>query len=365
MPISIPFLKGKELLGIDLGTQSVKVVQLAFEKGLYVLKNAGKALMQSENLAEISQEERNNLQAQALSEVLSRLKIKESKCAASVSGSSVIVRFIKPQKMSASDLEKTIQFEAEPNIPFNIAEVSLSFQIMHDVQEEGQKKMETLLVAAKNELIQSRVEVLGRAGIKPLIIDVDAFCISNIYENSVYAEGESILCVNIGAQSTNLIIIENGVIKMVRDVFISGINFTKAIQKNLQISYAEAEALKIKHGLKYLSEEEMQSISEINEEEYQTVAILLPAVRELLTEVQRSMNYYQAQAGDKVINRILLSGGSAHLINIEKFFSNELKVPVEHFNPFFRMKLSDETFSQNEFLPEYCVACGLAIRKEE
>src|SRR5947207_894638 len=102
--------------------------------------------------------------------------------AISVSGNSVIVRYVKLPKLTRAELQQTIQFEAEPYIPFAIPEVNMSFHILGDVMEEGQPKMETVLVAAKKELIEQRLEVLTTVGLRPVVVDVDAFTLENAYE---------------------------------------------------------------------------------------------------------------------------------------------------------------------------------------
>ena len=170
-------------------------------------------------------------------------KIGVKKVATSVSGNAVIVRYVKFPKMSPSELEKTIQFEAEPYIPFDIRDVNISTHILGDVTEEGQPKMETVLVAAKKELLQERLDILQGAGFKVGIIDVDSFCIENAYEvNREKEKTETVMLINIGATTSNINILENGTSKVVRDLFVAGDNFTKAIQRSLRIEFQEAES---------------------------------------------------------------------------------------------------------------------------
>ena len=234
--------------------------------------------------------------------------------------------------------------------------------------EEGQPRMETVLVGAKKEILQERVEIIQGAGLKLLIIDVDAFALENAYEITRNRERpETVMLLNLGATTSNINILENGVSKIVRDIFIAGNNFTRAIQKNLQVDYSEAENLKREHGLTLTSrEEELESIAAKDETRVQVSTILMPLTRELVGEVRRSIDYYQAQAGgEKGLDRIILSGGSSRLKNLDRFFSDELGLPVDINNPFQGI---DTTRFPNRDLedlaPLFVVAVGLATRCE-
>jgi len=358
---------GKELLGIDIGTHSIKVVALKGSPTRWVLAKYAVSEIPSGITEELSPEERKAVVTSTLKKMLSTARIRTKKSATSVSGNAVIVRYVRFPRMSPSDLAKTIQFEAEPYIPFDIREVNISTHILGDITEDGQAKMETVLVGAKKELLQERIEIIEGAGLKLLIIDVDAFALENAYEITRNKERlETVMLLNLGATTSNINILENGVSKIVRDIFIGGNNLTRAIQKNLQLDYSKAEDLKKEHGLTLTGEEELESIAARDETKVQVSTIMMPLIRELVGEIRRSIDYYQAQTGgEKSVDRIMLSGGSSRLKNLDRLLGDELAMPVTINNPFQGVdttRVQDKNFG--ELAPIFAVAVGLATRRE-
>ena len=157
----------------------------------------------------------------------------------------MIVRYVKMAKMSKEELGKSLKFEAEPYIPFNIEDVSLGFHVIGDVVEDGQVQMDTVIVAAKKESVDVRVDILSAAGLQAAILDVDAFALENAFQSTnPISSMENVMFVNIGANFTNMSILEKGVRRVVRDVSIAGGTYTKAIQNQLQCDFKIAEQKK-------------------------------------------------------------------------------------------------------------------------
>jgi type IV pilus assembly protein PilM len=260
-------------------------------------------------------------------------------------------------KTSSEELSKNIKFEAEPYIPFNIDDVNLGFSILGDVIEDGQSQMETVLVAAKRDSVDLRIDILREAGLQPVLMDVDAFAMENAYEALFGSQPETFLFMNIGASFTNMSIIEKGVSRVVRDVFIAGNSFTKAIQRQFQCDIRAAEQKKIAYGLmENPNDPEAQQVNET----------LVPVAHDLVSEVQRSIDFYISQGSDRSVSKIYLCGGSASLKLLDQFISNELRLPVEIFNPLSMLDNAptDLTEEQSAALPQMAVAVGLATRRE-
>jgi type IV pilus assembly protein PilM len=353
------FLKRKQdLIGIDIGTCTIKLVCLKKSGSQWSLVRWGIIPYAEEIPLDTPLIDRRMQAVSALQNYLRSADFPTKKAVTSVSGNSVIVRYVKMAKTSASELAKSIKFEAEPYIPFNIDEVNLGFSILGDVVENGQTQMETVLVAAKKDSVDLRVDLLREAGLIPSILDVDAFALENAFE-CVYpgAQSETVLFMNIGASFTNMSIVEKGVSRVVRDVFISGNTLTKAIQQQFQCDLKTAEQKKITHGLmETQGDPESQQVNEV----------LMPIARDLSAEVQRSIDFYLSQGPDRTVVKIYLCGGSANLKGLDAFLSNELKTQVEIFNPLALLDnaptdLSDE---QKAVLPQMAVAVGLATRRE-
>lgn len=359
---NLSFLRSKEIVGVDIGSSNIKYMSLKGTQGKFTVAGWGITSLKAEGTTEASPEEKKAAITKVLKEVAKKNGFSGKKISTSVSGNSVIVRYVKFPKLSLDDLKRSIQFEAEPYIPFDIRDVNISFHVIGDVVDEGQKKMQTILVAAKKDIVQLKIDVIKAAGLKPAVIDVDSFALENAYEDTCDSDKkETVLLVNIGANVTNMAIIENGTSKVVRDVFIAGNSITKILQKNLQCSFQEAEEIKMKFGVLVTVEDKDKALAEDNKEAMQISNIVVPVLKDLLSEIQRSLDFYLSQSSDRTISRVLVSGGTAKLKNINKYLAQELKMVVELFNPFEKIKGAEQIPAGTAC--DFAIACGLAMRK--
>lgn len=358
----LPFLKPKESIAVDIGTSSIKILYLKRSGNKYTLVKWG-VMPLTENVVELAPQETKITAVARIGEFLAKEKILIKNIVTSISGHQVIVRYVHFPKLSYEELSKTIRFEAEPYIPFDIREVDLSFHILGDVTIDGQKKMETILVAAKKEVVQNRLDIFNELNLRLIIVDIDAFALVNAYElNRDPNTSETVMLINLGSAVTNIAIVENGYSKVVRDIFISGNTFTKIIQKNSACDLKTAEDLKSRYGILVTAEEKEKTLAD-NKKEYLQVSQSITTVsKDLLVEIHRSIDFYISQNPEGSITRILLSGGSANIKNLDKFLSQELKVPVEIFNPL-KNVIGGETVPEN-IAPQLTIALGLGVRHE-
>jgi len=358
---SLTFLRAKDTLGIDLGSTSLKAVQIS---GGRVVRWAYRELDVNLGSAEAPVGDRFAALTQMLSEFLAIEKKAPKTAAISVSGNSVIVRYVKLAKTSPEELKKTIQFEAEPYIPFSIPEVNLSFHILGDVMEDGQAKMETVLVAAKKDLIEQRLSVLSDVKLRPVVIDVDAFSLESAYElqRREGLESETVLMIHMGANVTTMIIMENGISKVVRDVFIAGNSVNKSLQRIFDCSFEEAEKLKRKGQILVTPDEKEATLAQDDQDSLQISNTIVTVMKDLVSELQRSIDFYLSQHPDRQVNRILLSGGCANINGITRYLSQELNMNVEIFDPF--EGLVGDNLPDASLRPGFSVAMGLATRRE-
>jgi type IV pilus assembly protein PilM len=358
------FFNSKSLLGVDLGSSSIKLVELKNTGSKFsLIRGSILPIPQEAQASEISPMEKKRLIVDTLKDYITKDKISAKNVATSVSGSSVIVRYVKFPKITKEELSKSIYFEAEPYIPFDIREVNLGFYSLGDVTEEGQRKTETVLVAAKKDIIQEKMDILVQAGLRPVVIDIDAFALESSYDvNHDASINETVIMVNIGASVTNMSIIENDISKVVRDIFLGGNSFTKALQKNLGCNYKTAEEMKRKYGLLVTSEDREKALAENNQEALQISNTLSEVCHDLLNEIHRSIDFFYSQRDEQqVLNRIYISGGGACLKNIDKYFAQELKLPAEIYNPLSKVENSADIEAGD--LPVLSVAAGLATRR--
>lgn len=368
--MDLPFLREKkEIIGVDLGTDRIKLLELNTSKGKIGVVNFAQADISLQKLDEKSPEEAKQTYISILKKLLESNKFTSKNAAVSISGSSVIVRFVEFPKMEESDLEKALQFEAEPHIPFDIQEVYMDTQIVRDSENKDQDTMDTVLVAGKKDTIQEKIDIIQKSGLVPSIIDVDAFAIENAYEYiRGKVRGKIIVFVNIGASTTNISIVEDGISKVVRDLYTAGNTFNKAIREKMRVSTQKALGLKHKYGLSGNQEVEHELPAEEKEGDNladQIYKILYPVVRELNSEIQRSIDFFTGQQTSKKVDieKIVLTGGSANLKGLPELITNNLKIPVEVFRPLQNADISGLKRKVDLSSPSLSVVAGLAIRK--
>jgi type IV pilus assembly protein PilM len=346
--------RNKLAVGLDIGSSSVKLVQLRRRKGGYALQAFGIAPLPPETIVDGALMNSAAV-VQAIQSLLSSQKVKTKEVALGVRGHSVIIKKITLPRMSQEELDESMQWDAEQHIPFDVKDVNLDTQILGHDEASGQ--MDVLLVAAKKEMIQDFTSVCAEAGLSATVVDVDAFAVQNAWEASyTAAPGETIVLVNVGAAVTNVNIVQNGTTTFTRDVTMGGNAFTEEIQKELNISYDEAEALKIGGG-------HAESDAVVPQE---VERIIQSVAEQLAGEIQRSLDFYAATAANHAIARIYLSGGTARVPAVFRTIEQRAAVPVEVLNPFKEIEADPRRFDPahlNWTGATAAVAVGLALRR--
>ena len=350
------FSRSTQTIGLDIGSSSIKVMELLQDKknASWRLKTFGMVDLPPEAVVD-GAVMNPNVVVDAIRELVDRCKIKTKDVTAAISGHSVIIKRINLPQMSFEELEESIQWEAEQYIPFDINDVNISFQILDDKGDEA-GQMEVLLVAARKELVNEYQSLIQEAGLKPRIVDVDAFAVENMFSLNYDAPKELVALVNIGASTVNLNILHNGVTAFTRDVQLGGRQFTEEIQRALGISYEEAEMLKVGG-----SEDDQDAV--IPEE----IENILSSVSEnLATEVHRSLDFHLSATPGVPLSRVYLSGGAARTPGLARAIGRATGSPIEIADPFRKI-----TIDEREFSPRYlhdkslqaAVAVGLAMRR--
>jgi type IV pilus assembly protein PilM len=294
---------------------------------------------------------------QALQELMSELKVKNKEVAIGVSGHSVIIKKIQMPRMSQEELEESIQWEAEQYIPFDVKDVNIDTQILDAGGNDATGQMDVLLVAAKKDMINDYTTVVSESGLQPVVVDVDAFAVQNMFSSNYdVPDKETVVLINAGASVVNINIISNGITVFTRDVTIGGNQFTEEIQKQLNVSYEEAEALKI-GGTRGDSDAVVPQEVE---------RVLMSVAEQVAGEIQRSLDFYAGTAVDANFTKVYLSGGTAKIPALFKTIESRVGVPVEILNPFRKIDVDNRKFDPAfimEVAPMAAVAVGLALRR--
>jgi len=354
-------------IGLDISNDAVKLVKLKKRDNRIILDSLGMIKISLEPLDEDALGAKQELAVKAIKNLLASHKIDSKKVRSSVSGNSVVVRYIKVPYMTEAEIKDVIKFEAEEHIPFDIEHVIIDFQIIKETVEKDERMLLVLLVAAKEELIYDHIEILQRAGLETTHINVDTFATEDAL---TYGAGEEdvIALVDIGARMTNINVVENKVSCFNRDVLVGGNDFTEAIKRELGISFQEAEKIKEEEGV-ILLPEEMTTRTSTGGAQTRTsqISYAIESVgTRLLDELERSFAYYYTQLPvyRKNIDRVILSGGSAKLTNLDNFLSNGLGMTVVGGDPFAKISIPPK-FDQEyirQVAPAFSVAVGLAIK---
>jgi len=353
--INFPSFSSKSIVGLDVGSSSIKAVELAVKsrsKG-FELAHLGIAQVPPEAIVQGAFLNSSAI-TEAIAEAIESAKIKTKYVAAAVCGHSVIVKKVSLPQMTRDELEEQIRWEAEQYIPFDVNEVNLDFQILDTSEGEGQ--MDVLLVAAKKDLIDDYVQVISEAGLTPVAVDVAAFAVENAFEANYDLAGDEVVAlVNIGAQVVNINVMANGVPCFTRDITTAGNQYTEEIQKALSISFEEAERIKLggqgtdsQDVVPQEVEQAMQSVTET-----------------VIGEISRSLDFYAATTADSRISKVFLSGGAAKVTGFEAAFHERTGLSVETLNPLSRMipnsKLDQDYL--DSIAPALGVGVGLALRQ--
>ena len=354
--MKLPFgrFKSKSIFGLDIGSSSVKAVELKVGPKGFELLHLGVAQVPHEAIVQGAFLNAGAI-ADAIREAVSGAKIKSTHVAVAVSGHSVIVKKISLPTMTREELEESIRWEAEQYIPFDVNEVNLDFQILNPGAVEGQ--MDVLLVAAKKDLIDDYVNVLSEAGVTPAVIDVAGFAVANAWAaNSEAQPAEVVAIANIGAQSTNINVLAGGVPAFTRDISIGGNAYTEEIQKALSITFDEAERIKLGGS----GEEDSQDV--VPQEVEQAMRNVSDSV---IGEISRSLDFFSATSAESRISRVFLAGGSSKVPGLDKRFEEKTGLAVERLNPLAHMLPSSiyESEFVTDMAPFLGVGVGLALRE--
>src|SRR5262249_19213768 len=267
----------------------------------------------------------------------------------------VIVKKIPMATMTDQELAATIQTEAAQHIPFDIQDVNVDFQILSEDMSGPQ--MDVLLVAVKKDKILNYTNVLSLAAKSPAVVDIDAFALQNCYEyNYDPAPGSTAALLNLGASVMNINIVKGSMPLFTRDVSVGGNQYTDALQKELDLSFDDAESLKLGAKVGTVSEDAKMPI--------------LQQVTEIIVlEIQKTFDFFRATAAGEHIERIYMAGGSSRVPGLIEALRQEFSLPVELLNPFQRVSSAAVPDYDAAFIDQnagqLAVAVGLALRSFE
>ncbi len=346
------FGKKKSVAGLDIGSSSIKMVELEGKANNLSLVSLGFENLPSDTIID-GQIMELNVVSDVIQSVCSNHQVTATQVVTGVSGHSVIIKNIVLPPMSREELEESIDWHAEEHIPYDLADVSLDYQVTSETADSTH----VLIAACKRERIDNIKQAIQLAGKQPVIIDVDTFALQNCYEGNYQPdENDVVTLLNIGASTMNVNIVKGTRSLFTRDITVGGSQFTDVLQRSLGLNFQQAEA--VKRGVRDAAD----GVEE------KAIEPLMNNVTEIVAmEIQKTFDFYRATTEDNetVVQKILISGGGSKLAGLAQELSQRLELPVEVLNPFRNIKVDEKKFDPEylrEIVPEMAVAVGLAMR---
>ena len=323
-------------VGVDIGTNSIKLIELQDKKGKFELLKCAANTISGKDVKT------------SLKDLLALSKLSSKRANISLSGPSVIVRYIEMPPMNKEELRSAIKFEGGKYIPFDINEAILDSAVLDKSLSGAANRV--LLVAAKKDRVNGCMEMFKDIGLDIASIDVDAMAILNSFQRlGMENKWESVYAmINIGARFANMNIINKGYPCFTRDIIWGGADLTSRIKELLGLSLDEAEALKRSPG----------------ERKTEIAGALTPALEKFISEIRVSFDYFETQFG-KNVERLYISGGTACLFNMRDFLKEDLGTEIVLWNPLEGIEILDGSIDKSliNSPAQFAVAMGLAMRK--
>ena len=350
------FARTRNLVGLDIGDSAVKLAELRdLGRGRgYQLTALASEPLSGEAIVDGAIMD-SGLVIETIQRLFRNSRVRSKQVATSLSGHSVIIKRVSLPVMNEQELAESIQWEAEQYIPFDIEDVAMDYQILEGSSLSGDGNMDVLLVAVKKDKITDYSSVITQAGLQPVVVEVDAFSLQNVFEANYDPEPQQVIAlVDIGAAVTSITLLQGSNPSFWRDINMGGNQYTDAVQKELNLNADASE--KVKRG------EEVSGVKTDS-----VLPILAAVTEDVCSEIQKTIDFYKATtATDEPLDRIYLTGGASQLTNLKEALAERFRTSVEILNPFRKIQSASKDLSPDalhRLAPGTAVAIGLALRK--
>lgn len=356
--------KKNQLVGLDIGSHAIKLVEIDHTKRGRILKNFGMIRVPNEAIVEGSIKDEEAIST-AIKRLFKNLDVRNQNVAVSLSGYSVFSKKITLGAMDEAGVEAAIQEEAEKYIPFDINDVNVDFAVLPEEiggdetaqteGAEGGRNMNVMLVAAKTSVIDEYVHLFQTAGMNPCALDVDIFALQNALELIMDDPTEGHIIINVGARELGINAVYGGVSTFSRDTAFGGAQITEAIMDRLQVDFEAAERIKLGAGEAHNKGKDQETVREI----------VTSIVSSWVQEIKQAIDFVTTTYPDEAIEKLLLGGGSCRIPGFQKILEAEIGLPVIEINPFGSLKTNEKAFDPAYLAymaPQAGVAVGLGLR---
>jgi type IV pilus assembly protein PilM len=343
--------KGKATFGLDIGSSAIKLARIQHTSSGFLLDKIDFEPIPPEAILSGEIRERSLVET-ALKEVVKRNRLKTANVVISLSGFAVLHDTLTMEVMTEEEAKNEVYTEIEKISPFSISEVTLDYKVMEVLDEENM--MRVLLVAAKNEILESRLELLHGLGVRPAVVDVDIFALYNAFEaNYDMADYKGAALLNVGANTTSATFVFDGKFHSARDLSISTDHFSERLQKELNLPEDMAEALLQGDPP---DEFDLDKASEV----------IAEVGAELSDSIEMAISYFRSTVDLDALDVIMLCGGGAAIPGLTTLLETKNGVPTEVANPLRSIEFDPKLFPDGDpagVAPRLMVAIGLALRQ--
>lgn len=339
------FGTGNDFIGVDVGSNAIRLVQLRRSGDKYTLVAFGSAQLPP-NVAQSDSKLDMQKVAQVIQQLVRSSRVSTKNVVTALPGSSVFSTVIKMPPMSQTELTQAVKYQAEQNIPLKIEDVRIDWQVVRKNAETGESAV--MVVAAPKAKVDRTMELFGMSNLDVMYLETTPIATARALSNT---SDPIFMIVDIGGSKTELSIVENGVVSHVRALPSAGYAMTRSIAQNLGLDAAQAEQFKLKFGL---SQDKLEG---------QVLKSMRPILNTITDEISRSIKFYQDQYGSTV-GRIVLTGGSSRMPELTSYLKSVLNIEVVYGNPWSRVVFQPElTEKLNANAAEFACAVGLAMRE--
>ncbi|WP_243832446.1 type IV pilus assembly protein PilM [Orenia marismortui] len=334
-------INNKNIIGLDIGEETIKLTEVYTSWGNIVLNDL--AIIDTPEGAVVEGKINNlTLLQEKIQESLEENEFSANKVVAAISGEQVVSRMIDIPEMPEEELSEAVKWEARDKLPIQIENAIFDYEILNKKEDGG---YQLLIIAVERKLIDKYLQLFDMLDLNPVAIEIEPVAIARTVDR-LYMD-PTICVIDIGTKTTDISILNNGRLLFTRTVSMGGESITQDIAEAHDFSFEQAEEYKKESNL-------------FNNEESNLI------VRNLTTSIYRSLDYFQVKYKDFDIDKVVLTGGGANMINFDRYLTNEFGVRVE------KLKLSNRLRSESasqDYLSKVSqllgVSIGLALRKED
>ena len=335
------------MVGIDIGSKTIKIVELEKGGNAFSLKASGIVGYNGATVDKISDDKEIASVAQIIRKLHAEAKVSSKDVAISIPEPLVFTRTIKFPLLTDPEIASAVRWEAEQYIPIPVNEAVIQHTILSRNEKSSPPQVLVLLVAAPKTVVEKYVKVVQLAGLNPVAVETELIAVTR----ALAPLDKTVLLVDFGATSTNIAISKMGLLSFSRSIPIAGEAFTRAITQGLGVTLEQAEEYKRTYGF---------AASQL---EGKIKKVLDPVLGLVVDEIKKATSYYLTEEKGETPASLIVTGGTSGIPEIISVLSGLLGVEISVGNPFAKVRVNPETLKKlAPYSPLYGVAVGLAMR---